>query len=78
MPAAVQVVHGLHGEQHGELLARLFFGHGEAQLQLAAARDHVLEHLVDRVLVDAGPAGDHAAHRAADAGDELRGGDVAG
>ena len=39
MPAAVQVVHRLYGEQHGELVAGLLLGHGKAQLELAAARD---------------------------------------
>ena len=56
MTAAVEVIHRLHGQQHGELLARLVLGDREAELQLAAARDHVLEDLVDRVLVDPGPA----------------------
>ena len=62
----------------GELLAGLVFGDGEPQLQLAAPLDHVLEHLVDRVLVDAGPARDDAPDRATDAVDELRGGDGVG
>ena len=56
---------------------RLLLGHGQAQLQLAAADDHVFEHLVDGVLVDAGPVGDDAAHLAADAAEELRRGHVA-
>ena len=51
--------------------------HGQAQLQLAAALDHVLEDLVDRVLVDAGPVARPACDRLADAVEELRGRDVA-
>ena len=78
VPAAVQVVHRLHGEQHGEFVARLLLRHREPQLQLAAARDHVLEHLVDRVLIDAGPARDDAPHRLAHLAEELRRRHVAG
>src|SRR5688500_6521593 len=62
MATAVQVVHRLHGQQHGELVAGLLFRDGEAQLELPAATDHVFEDLVDRVLVDAGPARDDAAY----------------
>ena len=36
VPAAVQMVHRLDGEEHGELLARLVLRHGEPQLELAA------------------------------------------
>jgi hypothetical protein len=74
----VQVVHRLDREQHRELLPRLVLRHRETELELAAPLDHVFDHLVDRVLVDAGPAGDDAADRPADAGDELRGRRVAG
>src|SRR5687767_4402961 len=49
MPAAMKVVHGLHGQQHRELLARLILGTDETEFELPAARDHVLEDLVDRV-----------------------------
>src|SRR5688572_31495217 len=44
MPAAVQVVHHLHGQQHRELLPRLFLGSRHPQLELPAPGDHVLEH----------------------------------
>src|SRR5688572_24103857 len=70
--AAVQEVHHLHGEQHGEFLQRILFGPGEAQFQFAATDDDVLQHFVDRVLVDAGPVGDHLAQLAAVAANELR------
>ena len=73
----MQMVHRLDGEEHGELLARLILGHGEPQLELARPGNHVLDDLVDRVLVDAGPLRDGAARRAADAADELRGGGIA-
>src|SRR5688572_8913608 len=53
--AAVEVVHGLHGEQHGELVARLLLGDREAELELLAALDHEREHPVDGVLVDPRP-----------------------
>src|SRR5688572_27762216 len=76
--AAMEIVHGLHGEESGELLACLLLGNGEPQLQLAAPLDHVFEDLVDRVLVDAGPARDDAPDRATDSVDELLGGDVVG
>ena len=59
-------------------LARRVLGHREAQLQVAAPHDDVLEHLVDRVLVDARPAGDQPPHLAADARDERGGRHVAG
>ena len=49
MAAAVEVVHGLDGQQHRELLPRLFLRYRQAQLQLAAARDHVFEYLVDDI-----------------------------
>ena len=53
------------------------FRRRDTELQFAAADDDVLEHLVDRVLVNAGPVGDDLADLAAVAADELRGGHVA-
>src|SRR5688572_5133806 len=47
MSATVQVVHRLHGKKDRELLPCLFLRHGQAQLQLATAGDHLLENLVD-------------------------------
>ena len=47
--------------EHREVELRLLGRHREPEAQLAAALDHVLEHLVDRVLVLAGPARDEAA-----------------
>jgi hypothetical protein len=44
----------------------------QAEVQLAAALDHVLEHLVDRVLIDARPTADHLADRFPDLDQELR------
>src|SRR5687767_10562800 len=76
MPAAVKVIHRLYGQQDCELLARLILGTDETELELAAPGDHVLEHLIDRVLIDAGPARDDAADRAPDARDESRCRDV--
>ena len=70
--SAVQVVHRLHRQQHGKLLPGAVLGHRQPQLQLAAAGDHVLEDLVDRVLVDPGPSRHEAARRPANARDELR------
>src|SRR5439155_8438107 len=43
---------------------------------LLTARDHIFEYLVDRVLIDAGPARDQPADRTPDSRDELRGGDI--
>src|SRR5688572_12854506 len=74
--SAVQVVHGLHREEHGEFVARLLLRNGETELELAAARDHVLEHAIDGVLVDSRPPGYDATSRLPDPLDELRGGDV--
>src|SRR5688572_20538627 len=72
--AAVQVVHRLYREQHSEFLPPLVLGYRETEIQLAAPRDHVFEDLIDRVLVDAGPARDNAPDRPPDAIDELCGG----
>ena len=77
MPSAVQVIHRLHGQQYGELLAGLFLRYRQAELELATAPDHVLEHLIDRVLVDARPARDDAPDLTPESGDELRRGAIA-
>ena len=50
-----------------------FFRVHEAQVQLAAALDDLLEQLVDRVLVAVGEAGHGGAHLAPDLADEARG-----
>src|SRR5262249_31874949 len=49
--SAVQVVHGLDGQEDQELLAGLVLGLAKAQLELAAAADHVRQDLVDDVEV---------------------------
>src|SRR6186713_169559 len=77
MPSAVQVIHRLHGQQYGELLAGLFLRYRQAELELATAPDHVLEHLIDRVLVDARPARDDPPDLTPEPGDELRRGAIA-
>ena len=65
MPATVQVVHRLHGEEDQKIGLRRFGGIGEAQIELAAARDDFHEQLVDLVLVGVGETGDRRAHLAA-------------
>src|SRR5262245_36477841 len=54
VPPAVQVVHGLDGEEDEELLAGLVLGVAQAEIELSAAADHVGQHLVDDVEVLAG------------------------
>src|SRR5438128_9393589 len=71
------MVHRLDGEENGEFLAGLLLGDGESQLELARPGDHVLDDLVERVLVDASPLGYGAPRRPAKAADELRRGNVA-
>ena len=73
VPSRVQVVHRLHGQQHREVELGAVFGILQAQVQLVGARDHVLDHAVDRVLVRARPFGDQPSHVAADRLDEARG-----
>lgn len=55
VPSAVQVIHGLHREQDGEVQLGVFFGADQSKIQLVGALQHVLDHLIDRVLVLTGP-----------------------
>ena len=62
MPPAAQVVHRVDGQQNGEIQLRLFFRERQSQVKLSAALNHVLQDLIDRVLIFAGPGGDFATH----------------
>ncbi len=74
----MHVVHRLHRQEDGELLFGLLFRHRQAKVERAAVREEVFEHLVDRVLIHAGPAGDQAANRLPDFQEEPDGRHVAG
>ena len=58
MVPPVKIIHGLHGQHHLRVAPRHSLAAVDPQPQLAAAGDHFLEHLVDRVFVLAGPFGD--------------------
>ena len=57
MPAAVQVIDGLRGQQGREVHLGPVFRARESQAELLAAPDHVLDDLVDRVLLLPGVPG---------------------
>src|SRR5262249_13590360 len=78
VPPAVQGVHGLDGQEAKELLAGLVLGLAEAKVELAAAADHVRQHLVHDVEVLARPAAHDPPGLAAQALQETGGGHVAG
>ena len=67
MPPAAQVGHRVDGQQNREIQLRLLFRERQAQVELPAALNHVLEHLIDRILIFAGPGGDLATHLFAEA-----------
>src|SRR5215472_3034126 len=73
VPPRMQVVHGLHGHEDGEVKPAPFLRELEAQIELVAARDHVLDHAIDRVLVRPGELGHKPPDVSADAMDEARG-----
>ena len=55
MVAGVQIIHRVDGQQDQGVAPRVPLRAIDAELQLAAARDHLLQDLVDRVLMGAGP-----------------------
>lgn len=72
------MVHGLDCQQYREFCFGLFFRHSETEIQLLASRDQIFKHLVDGILIDAGPTGDKAANRLTDTGQKSQGGHVVG
>ena len=62
MPAAVQVIHRLDRQKDHEVDFGGVLGVHEAQVELAAALDDLLEQLIDRVLVAVGEARDGASN----------------
>jgi hypothetical protein len=65
MAPTPQEVHGVDGQEDGEIKFGLLFCYGDAKIQFTASPDHVLQHLVDRVLILAGPTRDLASNFAA-------------
>ena len=51
-------MHGLGGQQDGEVSHKLPIGADSAQIELPAAGDHVIEYSIERKLVLARPARD--------------------
>ena len=78
MPPAAQVGHRVDGEQNREIQLGLLFRERQAQVELTAALNHVLQDLIDRILIFAGPGGDFAAHLFAEAVQEGGGAQVRG
>src|SRR6185437_15908412 len=60
--ATVQIVHRLHREHDCEVELRLGFRAFQPEVHLVSTLDHVLEYLVDRVLVLAGAGRNHSSH----------------
>src|SRR6267143_1583438 len=73
MPAAMQVIHRLDGEENDEVDLGSLLGIGKAEIQLAAALDDFLDELIDRVLVAVCKAGDRAPDFLSNPADEPRG-----
>jgi hypothetical protein len=61
MPTAAQVGHCVNGEQDREIQFRLLFRKWQSQVKLTTALNHVLQDLVDRILIFTSPGGDFAA-----------------
>src|SRR5579863_3620569 len=57
-------MHGFRGQQYGEIGYEFMLGPYRPQIKLPAARDHAVEHGVQRELILAGPP----RHESADAG----------
>jgi hypothetical protein len=62
MPSASEKVHGVNSQKDGEIKLGMVFRNGNPKVQFAAPPNHILQHLVDRVLVLAGPTGDLPSH----------------
>jgi hypothetical protein len=62
MPTTPQEIHGMDGQEDGEIELGLVFRNGNAKVEFTASLNHVLQHLVDRVLVLAGPTRHFASH----------------
>ncbi len=78
MPPAAQVGHRVDGQQNREIQLRLLFRERQAQVELPAPLNHVLQDLIDRILIFAGPGGDLAAHLFTEAVQEGGGAQVRG
>src|SRR5215468_10187251 len=76
MVAAVQVVHGLHGDHDDGVDFAALGGADQAEFKLAAAGDDVIEDLIDGVLILAGPARDHGAKIGFNRSQETGGGGI--
>ena len=48
----------MDGQEDGEIEFGLLLCHGDSKIQFTASTNHVLQHLVDRVLILAGPTRD--------------------
>src|SRR5687767_15664509 len=72
VPTAVMKVHRLHGQENGEFHLQAALRSGRAELELAAAADHVFEDLFESELILAGPVGDELADLGAVAAEEAR------
>src|SRR5512140_432741 len=66
-------VHRLYRKKNCEVDLEAPLGAGGAQLQLAAASDHVVENLIERELILARPVGDQLANLGSIAPQEARG-----
>jgi hypothetical protein len=55
MMPAVEIVHDLHGQHNKSIAPRLSLGSTQPKTKLATAFDHIIEDLVDRVLILTGP-----------------------
>ena len=72
MPPAPQEVHRVNGEKDGEIEFGLVLCYGDPEIQFPGSADHVLQHLVDGVLVLTGPTRDFSPHFTAKAIEKTR------
>src|SRR5262245_35988578 len=74
----MQIVHCLDRQEDCEIELGLFFSVREAKFELATAIDHLLEELVDRVLISSGAGRHQTPYLLADAVQEARGARIFG
>ena len=69
----MQNVHDLHSQDNHKTPPRFAFGVYDTKLQILAAIDHVLQHVIDSVLVNSGAFGNNLTHFAAHAANKAGG-----
>jgi hypothetical protein len=65
-------VHYLHSQHYHDTSTRFAEGGCDTKFQFFTAIDHVLQHVIDRVLVHAGAFGDYLSHFATHLAKETR------